>query len=48
MVPAGFTASGLPVGLQITTGHGEDYKAIKLAEVLGRLLGASEQRPPVG
>ncbi len=45
VVPAGFTDEGLPVGLQITTGHAEDYKAIRLAEAFASLLGVAEQRP---
>jgi amidase len=46
VVPAGFAEDGMPVGLQITTGHLEDYKAIRLAEQFAAIFGAAEARPP--
>ena len=36
-VPAGTTAAGLPVGLQIMAPMKEDYKVLRAAEILGAL-----------
>ncbi|MEE9417047.1 MAG: amidase [Acidimicrobiales bacterium] len=45
VAPAGLTASGLPCGLQIVTGHLQDYEAIAFAEMMERELGGY-QIPP--
>ncbi len=39
VAPAGFTASGLPCGLQIVTGHLRDREGIAFAEFMERELG---------
>lgn len=45
VAPAGFTASGLPCGLQIVTGYLRDRDAIAFAEIMERELGGY-QTPP--
>ncbi len=45
VAPAGLTASGLPCGLQIVTGHLQDYAAIAFAELMERELGGYQVPP---
>ena len=45
VAPAGLTASGLPCGLQIVTGHLQDYSAIAFAELMERELGGYQVPP---
>jgi len=45
VAPAGLTASGLPCGLQIVTGHLQDYSAIAFAEIMERELGGFQVPP---
>jgi amidase len=44
-VPAGFTADGLPVGLQLAGPLGSDFRLLNLAGEIERALGASARRP---
>ncbi len=44
-VPAGFTADGLPVGLQLVGPLGSDFRLLDLAGEIERALGASARRP---
>jgi len=43
--PAGFTETGLPVGIQITAPYLEDYRAIRVAEAFAEILGAAHAHP---
>lgn len=43
--PAGFSHEGLPVGLQVTAPHLEDYRAIRAAALFSELLGAANAHP---
>ena len=45
-VPAGFTAEGLPVGLQIVTRPFGELRLLQLAQALETALGAVDQLPP--
>jgi len=47
VVPIGRTAAGLPVGVQIVTGHLRDREAVALARELARVLGGYEVPPLV-
>lgn len=46
-VPAGFTADGLPVGVQIVGRSGDDLGVLRLARQIERALGAGLRRPAV-
>jgi amidase len=46
-VPAGFTADGLPVGLQLVGRHRGERDLLALAASVEAALGASERRPPL-
>ncbi|WP_330318620.1 amidase family protein [Streptomyces platensis] len=46
-VPAGFTADGLPVGVQIVGRSGDDLGVLRLARQIERMLGAGQRRPGV-
>ena len=46
VVPVGRTPDGLPVGIQVIGGHGEDRTTLAVARVLEGLLGGYE--PPPG
>jgi amidase len=46
-VPAGFTASGLPVGLQIVARHAGERKLLEIAHGYEQATGFSRRRPPV-
>ena len=46
-VPAGFTADGLPVGLQLVGRYGTDDRLLSIAGAVARLLLPEPVRPPV-
>ena len=46
-VPAGFTAEGLPVGLQIVGRHRADFSVLQLAHAYEAATGFGRRRPPV-
>ena len=47
-VPAGFTAAGLPVGLQIVGRHNADFEVLQLAHAFEQATRFGERRPPLG
>ncbi len=47
-VPAGFTAAGLPVGLQLVAPVGGDRRLLEIAAAYERASGAGRQRPQLG
>lgn len=46
-VPAGFTAEGLPVGVQIVGRHQDDFGVLQLAHAFEELTGYGQQLPPL-
>ena len=44
-VPCGFTASGLPIGIQIVGRHGDDARVLQAAHALEKLLNLAEHHP---
>jgi amidase len=46
-VPCGFTAEGLPVGVQIVGRHQDDWGVLQLAYAFEQATGFWRQRPPV-
>ena len=46
-VPAGFTADGLPVGLQIVGRHHHDFDVLQLAHAFERVSRVGERRPSI-
>ena len=46
-VPAGFTAEGLPVGLQIVGRAQDDFGVLQMARVFEEIRGFSERWPPI-
>ena len=46
-VPGGFTAEGLPVGVQIVGRHREDFAVLQLAHAFEQATGFSAKHPPV-
>jgi amidase len=46
-VPAGFTPSGLPVGLQIVSRHADERGLLEIAYAFEQATGFSKLRPPV-
>jgi amidase len=46
-VPGGFSASGLPVGLQIVGRHRDEWSVLQLAHAFEQATRYSERRPPV-
>ena len=46
-VPAGFSATGLPVGLQIVGRHRDDLSVLQLAHAFEQATGHGRRRPPV-
>ena len=47
VVPVGRTPDGLPVGIQVIGGHGEDRTTLAVARVLEGLLGGYEPPPRI-
>jgi amidase len=45
-VPAGFTAEGLPVGIQITGRYRDDLGVLQLASAFEQMTGVGKRRPP--
>jgi Asp-tRNA(Asn)/Glu-tRNA(Gln) amidotransferase A subunit family amidase len=45
-VPAGFTADGLPVGLQLVGGYGTDDRLLSIAGAVAGVLLPEPVRPP--
>ena len=45
-VPAGFTAQGLPVGIQIVGRHRDDFGVLQLAAAFEQATGFGRRRPP--
>ena len=46
-VPAGFTAEGLPVGLQIVGCHHDDWGVLQIAHAYEQATGISHHFPPL-
>ncbi len=46
-VPCGFTAAGLPVGLQIVGPHHGDFATLQLGHAFEQATRFGEQRPPL-
>ncbi len=46
-IPCGFTAAGLPVGVQIVGRPGEDLRVLQLAEAFEAATGVGARRPPL-
>jgi amidase len=46
-VPGGFTAEGLPVGVQIVGRYHDDLGVLQLARAFERATGFGERRPPI-
>jgi amidase len=46
-VPCGFTAAGLPVGLQIIGRHQDDWGVLQLGHAFEQATGLGKRRPPV-
>ena len=46
-VPAGFTANGLPVGVQIVGRHRGDWSVLQLAYAFEQATGHGKKRPPI-
>lgn len=46
-VPVGFTAHGLPIGLQITGRHHQDLAVLQLAHAFTHATGHGQKRPPL-
>jgi amidase len=47
-VPCGFTAAGLPVGLQLAAAHGEEAALLRAAAAIEAVLGVAGREPPPG
>ena len=46
-VPAGFTAEGLPVGIQIVGRRGDERGVLQIAHAFEQATGFGERRPPI-
>ncbi len=46
-VPCGFTAEGLPVGIQIVGRHRQDFGVLQLAHAFERATVVGRRRPPL-
>ncbi len=46
-VPAGFTSSGLPVGIQIVGRHRDDWSVLQLGHAFEQATGHGTRRPPI-
>jgi amidase len=44
-VPAGFTAGGLPVGLQIVGRHREDFRTMQIAHMFEQVTETGQREP---
>jgi aspartyl-tRNA(Asn)/glutamyl-tRNA(Gln) amidotransferase subunit A len=44
-IPCGFSAAGLPIGLQVQAGHFEEEKILRVAHALEQRLGISDRHP---
>ena len=44
-VPAGFSVSGLPVGLQVVMNHGEDFALLQVARAFEQATGYAQRAP---
>jgi amidase len=44
-VPAGFTAAGLPVGIQIVGRHRDEWSVLQLAHAFEQATGHGRKRP---
>ncbi|MCB1404674.1 MAG: amidase [Rhodobacteraceae bacterium] len=47
-IPAGFSAAGLPMGLQVIGRHGDDLGILQLAEAWHQATDWPDRRPPLG
>ena len=47
-VPAGFTSTGLPVGLQIVGRHRDEWSVLQIAHAFEQATNHGRRRPPVG
>ena len=47
-VPAGFTAAGLPVGIQIVGRHRDEWSVLQIAHAFEQATKHGLRRPPVG
>jgi amidase len=45
-VPGGFTASGLPVGIQIVGRHRDEWSVLQLAHAFEQVTRHGSRRPP--
>ena len=48
VVPCGFTAAGLPVGIQLVAAHGEEAALLRAAAAIEAVLGVAGREPPPG
>ena len=48
VVPCGFTAAGLPVGIQLVAPHGEEAALLRAAAAIEAVLGVVGREPPPG
>ncbi len=48
VIPCGFTAAGLPVGIQLVAPHGEEAALLRAAAAIEAALGVAGQEPPPG
>jgi len=46
-VPCGFSAEGLPIGLQIVGRHHQDFSVLQLAHAFEQATQFGKRRPPV-
>jgi amidase len=46
-VPAGFTAEGLPVGVQIVGRNKEDFAVLQMAHAFEQATGFAKRRPAI-
>jgi amidase len=47
-VPAGFTATGLPVGIQIVGKHRDEWSVLQIAHAFEQTTKHGLRRPPLG
>jgi amidase len=46
-LPCGFTAEGLPIGLQIVGGHRDEWSLLQMAHAYEQASGEGWRKPPV-